>query len=101
MAWGTVYIFSSVFSPVNFGTKIIHQWQYYDEAKKEWIDSSKIVLPISGGTEAGFRTYSAKQSVPPGLWRVKVMTPSGQTLGRINFRVETVPTSPNLITKTL
>jgi len=101
VAWGTVYIFSSVFSPVNFGTKIIHQWQYYDEAKKEWIDSSKIVLPISGGREAGFRTYSAKQSVPPGLWRVKVMTPSGQTLGRINFRVETVPTSPNLITKTL
>ena len=30
----TVYVFSSVFSPVNFATEVIHQWQYYDEVNK-------------------------------------------------------------------
>jgi len=97
----TVYVFSAIFSPVNFTTNIIHQWQYYDEVKKAWVDSTKIVLPITGGREQGYRLYSSKQAVTPGLWRVKVMTVSGQVLGRINFRVENATTPPDLIIKVL
>jgi len=97
----TIYVFSAIFSPVNFTTQIIHQWQYYDDVKKEWIDSSKITLPITGGREEGYRLYSLKQAVTPGLWRVRVMTPSGQILGNINFRVENTLILPSLITKTL
>jgi hypothetical protein len=96
-----VYVFSAIFSPVNFASKIVHQWQYYDEVKREWINSSKITLPITGGREEGYRLYSLKQSVTPGLWRVKVMTTSGQTLGKINFRVENASSTPDLITKIL
>jgi hypothetical protein len=58
-------------------------------------------LPITGGREEGYRLYSLKQSVTPGLWRVKVMTISGQTLGKINFRVENASSTPDLITKIL
>jgi hypothetical protein len=97
----SVYVFSAIFSPVNFTSKVIHQWQYYDEVKKEWLDSTKITLPITGGREEGYRLYSSKQAVTPGLWRVKVMTPSGQTLGNINFKVENSTTTPSLITKIL
>ncbi len=94
-----VYVFSSIFSPVNFATEIVHQWQYYDEPKRVWVNSSKIILPISGGREEGFRTYSIKQSATEGFWRVKVMTLRGQVLGNINFKVEEVSISPNLIKK--
>jgi hypothetical protein len=96
-----VYVFSSIFSPVNFTTNVIHQWQYYDEVKKAWIDSSKIILPITGGREQGYRLYSSKQMVTPGLWRVKVMTVSGQVLGRIGFRVENTTTAQKKIKKVL
>lgn len=96
-----VYVFSAIFSPVNFITEIIHQWQYYDEVKKEWVDSSQIRLPISGGREQGYRTYSKRSVLPDGLWRVKVMTSTGQVLGKVNFEIKNSPSLPNLIIKTL
>ena len=101
LAGETIYVFSAIFSPVEFDAKIVHLWQYYNEAEKTWIDSSRVVLSISGGREEGFRTYSMKQFITPGLWRVKVITIHGQELGRINFRVEEATSTPELITKTL
>lgn len=97
----TVYVFTAIFSPVSLNTEIIHQWQYYDDTKKSWVDSSRISLPISGGREEGFRTYSLKQAMTTGLWRVKVMNLRGQVLGNVNFKIENVTTYPNLITKIL
>lgn len=82
-----VYAFSAVFSPVNFGTQIVHQWQYYDEEKKDWVDSSRVILSIVGGRDGGFRTYSIKSNLTAGHWRVKVETERGQVIGRINFQV--------------
>jgi len=96
-----IYVFSSVFSPVKFDTKIIHLWQYYDDINNQWVDSSRIVLPITGGREKGYRTYSARAVMVPGLWRVKVIINSGQSLGKINFSVQGVAKLPDLITKTL
>jgi hypothetical protein len=84
----TVYVFSSIFSPVNFATQIVHQWQYYDEVKKVWIDSSRVILSIVGGRDNGFRTYSMKQNILAGFWRVRVMTPEGKVIGNINFEVK-------------
>jgi hypothetical protein len=84
----TIYAFSAVFSPVKFSTEIIHQWQYFDEDKQDWVDSSRITLPIIGGRDGGFRTYSTKYGAKTGLWRVKVMTTTGQVIGRINFKLE-------------
>jgi hypothetical protein len=96
-----VYVFSAVFSPVKFATEIVHQWQYYDEINKVWVDSSRITLPINGGREEGYRLYSLKQLVNPGLWRVKVMTTSDQVLGKINFKIEEAVGTLNLIKTTL
>jgi len=95
-----VYAFSAIFSPVNFGTEIVHQWQYYDDTKNEWINSSRIILPIIGGRDGGFRTYSIKQGLTAGLWRVKVTNPRGQVIGRINLKVEVGeprPTYPQVL----
>lgn len=96
-----VYVFSAIFSPVKFATETIHEWQYYDEAKKEWVSAGRVTLPITGGREEGFRTYSRRQAVSVGLWRVKVLTPSGQVLGSIKFRVENDTSTPAVTKITL
>ena len=95
----TVYVFSAIFSPVNFATEIVHQWQYYDEVKKEWVDSTKITLPINGGRAEGYRLYSQKTSISFGLWRVKVLTTKGQLLGSVNFKVVESNLDLNLVTE--
>jgi len=96
-----VYAFSAVFSPGKFVTEIVHQWQYYDEVKKEWVNYNKIALPVTGGREEGFRTYSLSNSLKDGLWRVRVMIPSGQTLGNIKFEIKNSSTTPKTTTKVL
>ncbi len=93
----TVYVYSAVFSPVNFSTKVVHQWQYYDESKKQWVDSSRIVIPIIGGREGGFRLYSAKAAVPNGLWRVKVLTERNQAIGYVTFEIKNTKEPVKLI----
>ncbi len=93
-----IYAFSAIFSPINFQTEVIHQWQYYDKEKKEWIDSNRISLSIVGGREGGFRTYSVKQAVPPGRWRVRVLAPDGKAIGNINFEVKEISDKVDLWT---
>ncbi len=82
-----VYAYTAIFSPTNFGVSVIHDWQYYDETKKQWISVSKIRLPIVGGRDGGYRTYSKKSGIFPGLWRVDVKTIGGQLIGRLKFNV--------------
>lgn len=83
----SVYAYSAVFSPTNFSTDIIHEWQYYDEVNKEWIDRLVLKLNIVGGRDGGFRTYSNMERPSIGRWRVNVLTLSGQVIGRIRFQI--------------
>lgn len=96
-----VYVFSSIFSPTNLNTQVVHEWQHYDEATKKWMTTNKIKLSIVGGRDGGFRTYSIKIITNPGLWRVNVQTLQGQLIGRIKFEVKNVDAVPDLITGTL
>ncbi len=96
-----VYVFTAIFSPADFILPIIHQWQYYDAVKKEWTDSSRIVIPITGGRAAGYRLYSFKRVLTPGLWRVLVFTESNQLLGQVGFTLVSATSTPKLIIKSL
>ena len=91
-----VYFFSSVFSPTDLDTKIVHRWAYYNEANKEWVESSNISYDIVGGRDGGYRGYSLKENIFPGRWRVDVMTPRGQLLGRYDFVIKEVSERPIL-----
>lgn len=82
-----LYLFSSVFSPTNLNTKIVHVWQLYDENTKEWVNKGRIPLSIFGGRDGGYHTYSIKENIIPGLWRVNIETERGQLIGRETFRV--------------
>jgi hypothetical protein len=84
-----IYAYSSIFSPANLNTDIVHEWQYKDPQSGEWVTASVVHLPISGGREEGYRTYSLKRSLADGKWRVNIETKKGELLGRIHFNVIT------------
>ncbi|MEX0932272.1 MAG: DUF2914 domain-containing protein [Parcubacteria group bacterium] len=91
----TVYAYSAIFSPASLNTSIIHEWQYQG-ADGEWRTASRIPLSVSGGRSDGFRTYSQKEGITAGLWRVNVATIRGQLIGRISFRVVETDTPPSI-----
>ena len=93
-----VYIYTAVFSPANFDLTIFHEWQWYDTSKKTWTTLDRITLPIIGGRDGGYRTYSFTHSVFPGLWRVNVITANSKLIGRVEFKVKNVTTEPALLT---
>lgn len=65
----------------------MHHWQYYDEAKGEWVSRDRLAFSITGGNRTGYRGYSFKARAEAGKWRVDVETERGQVLGRISFRI--------------
>jgi hypothetical protein len=94
-----VYVYTSVFAPTDINTDISHVWNYYDEAKKQWVALSKITFPIRGGNDFGYRGYSVKTVTMPGRWRVDVETERGQRIGEIKFRIVQVSQSAPTVTR--
>jgi hypothetical protein len=93
-----VYAFSAIFSPKNLDLTIIHEWQRYDDTQKKWITESEINLPVVGGRDGGFRTYSMRSNLALGKWRVNVKTEHGQTIGVIRFKILSSEVEPMLTT---
>ena len=82
-----LYFYSAVFAPTKLETTIVHRWQYFDDTKDEWVTASDIAFPISGGRGLGYRGYSMKTALFPGLWRVQVVTERGQVVGQRRFAI--------------
>ena len=92
-----VYVFSSVFAPTDLNTSIVHHWQYLeDTGRARWVSAGKIEFPIRGGRDGGYRGFSQKDNLAPGIWRVNIETKRGQVIGRIRFKVEDHSTSREL-----
>lgn len=92
-----VYVFTSIFTPGELNTRIVHNWQYYDESTGKWEQRDKLSFGIAGGRDDGYRGYSRKSRMDEGKWRVDVETTRGQTLGRVSFHVEHVDELPELV----
>lgn len=82
-----VYIFTSVFAPTDIEKGIFHRWKWYDENTEEWEVTDEISYTIAGGRDGGYRGYSFKTQVVPGLWEVEVITEEELILGVIGFEV--------------
>jgi len=93
-----VYAFSAIFSPKNLNITIVHEWQHYDDTQNKWITESVINLPVIGGRDGGFRTYSMRYNLATGKWRVNVKTPQGQTIGVLRFKIISADIEPLLTT---
>ncbi|MBI3888713.1 DUF2914 domain-containing protein [Candidatus Nomurabacteria bacterium] len=89
-----VYAFSAIFSPKYLNITVVHEWQFYDEAKGQWQTGSIVNLPVIGGRDGGFRTYSTRYNLQAGKWRVLVKTQDGQTIGSIRFKIIPTDTEP-------
>jgi len=83
-----IYIFSSVFAPTNLANQVYHRWLKYNETSKKWVEQNLFSYPMVGGRDGGFRGFSYKQNIEPGLWRVDVVTKRKQLIGRFTFTVE-------------
>ncbi|MDE2031156.1 MAG: DUF2914 domain-containing protein [Patescibacteria group bacterium] len=92
-----VYAFSAVFSPRDLNITIVHEWQHYDEVKKKWLTNATIRLPVVGGRDGGFRTYSMLTNLTPGKWRVNIKTTENKVIGRLRFRIVDSNTLPALV----
>jgi len=82
-----VYYFSSVEAPAEVSAPITHVWEYYDEKNRTWVTSTTISFDVSGGREGGYRAYSKKENVIPGLWRVTVRVGESRIVGRMSFTI--------------
>jgi hypothetical protein len=94
----SVYVFSSVFAPTNFKSRIYHQWSYFNPEAGRWQEYDRIPIEIIGGRDKGFRGYSLKTNLLKGSWRVDVETSRGQVIGRIMFNIKDAKENNSLIT---
>ena len=83
-----IYCFTAVFAPVDLNTTIYHHWYFRSNSGKPFTHADKIPIKISGGREGGYRTYTFKQRLDPGDWRVDVETEDGRIIGRVSVSVE-------------
>ncbi len=91
-----VFAYTAIFSPTNFNTTVIHEWQYYNEKNEMWEVQNTVDLQVKGGRENGFRTFSVRNNLKEGKWIVNVLTERGQLVGRLRFNVINVDALPKL-----
>ncbi len=84
-----VYFFSSVSAPAKLSAPITHVWEYYDGTTEKWVTSTTISFDLTGGRDNGYRAYSQKENVTPGMWRITVKVDDSRIVGRIRFYIET------------
>ncbi len=89
---------SSVYAPAALTTDIVHRFEYFDTAGREWRVATEVRFPISGGRLEGFRGYSQKDAITEGRWRLSVETERGQVIGRFAFTVIFASSTPPLET---
>ncbi len=88
-----VYVFFRVFSPTRFADQVLMRW-FRKDAALGWSATDTIPINIVGGRAQGFRGYGVKSNHQPGEWKVQVETTDGREIGRVYFRLESVPEAP-------
>lgn len=83
----TVYFFSSVGAPADVSAPLTHVWEYYDDKAMKWVTATTVDFDMQGGRGEGFRAYSKKENVSPGLWRVTVKVDENRIVGRKKFYI--------------
>ena len=96
-----LYAFSAVFAPSGLSTTLTHEWQNYDAETEDWNTVATVEFPVVGGRDGGYRGFSITTNPRSGKWRVNVLTPYGQLVGRISFTVIEVAAPVELQEKTL
>lgn len=96
-----VFAYSAVFAPTVIHETIAHHWLRLNSKTRTWEEQAEIPFSLVGGRGEGYRGYTQKDFITPGVWRVDVRTERGQLLGRITFTVIEVSQAPKLEIKKL
>ncbi len=91
-----LFAYTAVFSPAFFNLDIVHEWQHYDTQTKAWVTMATVPLPVAGGGDGGWRTFSEVTPSAAGAWRVNVKTTTGAVIGRLDFSVIFTSSTPAL-----
>lgn len=78
-----IVAFVAIRAPSGVAQSVIFEWRHRGEIER-------IPAEIRGGNDTGYRTFARKQMFPQdsrGDWTVDVVTPQGQLLRRMQFRV--------------
>lgn len=94
-----IYVFTKIFSPGNFSSKVYLHW--LKDGENGFTTSDKIALKVTGGRKEGFRGYAYKSNYTQGNWQVRVETGDGLEIGRINFSIESDSTKSKRLFKTV
>lgn len=79
-----VIAFTAIRAPMGVAQSLVFEWRHGDTV-------DRINGDIQGGSNTGWRTWVRKRNFPPdayGKWTVDILTPQGQLLKRLHFRVE-------------
>lgn len=82
-----VYIFTSIFAPTEIKKSIFHRWKWFNDNSGTWEIVEDIGYEITGGRNAGFRGYTFKNNIKPGLWKVDVITEEELVIGVVDFEI--------------
>lgn len=85
-----VYYLSSVYAPTALKAPIEYRWYYEDPKTGKYRLTDKITssrMTVKGGREDGYRSYSKKKNVPPGMYRVETAYKNGAVIGSSTFEV--------------
>ncbi|WP_194852372.1 DUF2914 domain-containing protein [Nonlabens antarcticus] len=82
-----VFVFTSIFAPTNIKKSIFHRWKWYNTQTSEWEVVDDIGYQITGGRDAGYRGFTFKKNVKPGLWKVEVITEEELIIGVVDFQI--------------
>lgn len=83
-----VVVYTAVHAPEDLALTLTHAWERWDETEG-WVSTDDLKLQVRGGREGGWRTWSRKRHLREGSWRVRVLSPRGQELGRVPFAIRT------------
>jgi hypothetical protein len=94
-----IFCFVRVFAPAKFSDKVYVRWSTLDSRSHSYETQDRIIMPLSGGREEGFRGSTFKANYHPGLWRVSIETEDERVIGTIDFKVEVDPSSDERVWK--
>lgn len=81
-----VVVFTAIFAPTGTGLRVLHAWERQEDDGR-WTETDRIPFTMKGGREGGWRSWTAKQNLRPGRWRVTVYSEHGDRLGRLPFEL--------------
>ncbi len=76
-----IYSLNAVFAPTRVTVDLEQRWWLWDEISRSWLTRGFVKLPMVGGREEGWRTYSyIRTGARPGYWKVETALQGGAVL---------------------